>query len=94
MQGHPDDLTGRTFGRLTVLGRGPMTHERYPRRMWHCRCECGLDVMVAGTNLRDGRQVSCGCFRADQARAMGRRNGSRPHARAAANALLSAMRGW
>ena len=94
MQGHPDDLTGRTFGRLTVLGRGALTSERYPRRLWRCRCACGAEVEIAGTNLRQGHQVSCGCWRREFARTIGRRNGSQPRARSAANALQAAMRGW
>ena len=93
MRGHPEDLTHRRFGRLTVLGPGPMTDERYPRRLWRCRCDCGGERLVAGTNLRQG-QVSCGCHRAERCRLMGLRNGSQPRARKAANELLSAMRSW
>lgn len=58
-------LTGQVFGRLTVLGRGddyhmPSTGKPFAR--WRCRCECGLEVDVTTSNLRQGRTRSCGCL--------------------------------
>ena len=37
------DLTGRVFGKLTVLGRSEKRNPRGARTtpMWECRCECG-----------------------------------------------------
>lgn len=37
------DLTGKIFGRLTVLGRSEKSNSRGARTtpMWECRCECG-----------------------------------------------------
>lgn len=57
------DLTGKKFGRLTAI--------RNNGRMWHCQCECGATTVVHGGNLRSGKQVSCGCLRAER----GRRHG-------------------
>jgi hypothetical protein len=52
-----EDLTGRTFGLLTVLGyAGPRTYA------WNCRCACGREVVVKGGSLRYGETKSCGCF--------------------------------
>lgn len=64
--------TGNVYGRLTVLGR---SHSAANGAQWECRCECGKTVFVAGTNLRTGRQRSCGCLRAElnAARAAARR---------------------
>ena len=43
------DLSGRTFGLLTVLRR---IEDRKPGRpMWLCQCECGNTVVVSSTNL-------------------------------------------
>lgn len=59
--GKPEDLTGRTFGELTVErldGTDSNSHA-----MWVCRCACGARVRVAATNLKEGRTVSCGCRR-------------------------------
>lgn len=43
------DLSGRTFGLLTVLQR---VEDRKPGRpMWLCQCECGNTVVVSSTKL-------------------------------------------
>src|SRR5580704_10326728 len=56
------DLTGRKFGKLTVLSLNGTRH--YPgggsRRLWQCRCECGVETKVAGNNLTNGHTTSCG----------------------------------
>jgi len=58
-----EDLSGRVFGRLTVLGDA----ERHPngRLQWLCHCECGKDVIVLGYNLRMNQTRSCGCLKID-----------------------------
>lgn len=52
------DLTGRTFGKWTVLGRG-----KKKRRIqyWRCRCECGTQRDVVCSSLNTGISASCGC---------------------------------
>jgi len=63
------DLTGRRFGRLTVIKRAGSYHP--PGRawvnepLWLCRCDCGQEAVVIGHNLRGGRTISCGCYRAE-----------------------------
>lgn len=68
------DLTGRTFGRLTVLGRVPR-NDQYssPRPLWLCQCECGQQTVVIGANLRAGLTRSCGCLRRETSTENGRR---------------------
>lgn len=53
------DLTGRVFGRLTVMQQAPRTYQT----MWACRCSCGADVVVSAVNLKNGHSSSCGCLR-------------------------------
>lgn len=54
------NLTGRTFSRLTVLGYGGT---RKPKTaQWLCECDCGTIVMVDATALRTGNTKSCGCW--------------------------------
>lgn len=65
----PIEMTGRTFGRLTVLERAG----RDPRGKitWRCSCECGNPEFVAeGDELRRGKVRSCGCLRRETARAI------------------------
>lgn len=54
------DLTGKRFGRLTVLH---LTGEkRGSSLIWHCACDCGKTADVASTDLRKGYTRSCGCL--------------------------------
>lgn len=59
------DLTGRRFGRLTVLRRG-VNPGRSGNAYWICVCDCGIERLVSGRNLettRTGNGVrSCGCL--------------------------------
>ena len=59
MAGRPViDLTGKKFGRLTVLKR--VLNVAY-HATWECLCDCGRTTKVQGTDLRLGRTRSCGC---------------------------------
>jgi HNH endonuclease len=55
------DMTGKKFGRLLVLGEGPRVHKS-PDTFWHCQCECGQSTITAGGRLRSGTTKSCGCI--------------------------------
>lgn len=60
-----ENLTGRVFGRWTVISRAP---DRYSKRgdkiiYWNCRCECGTIKEVADRELKRGRSKSCGCIK-------------------------------
>lgn len=67
------DMTGRVFGRLTVVGR--IAGLRYDQARWACRCECGAEVILPGGWLRAGRNRSCGCYRRDRAGQLYRKHG-------------------
>ncbi len=56
------DLTGKTFGRYTVLREAKRTT---PRRAWVCRCACGKVRTVQMGTLRSGHSRSCGCLHLD-----------------------------
>ena len=56
------DLTGRKFGRLTVISRAPNQGRRV---MWQCVCDCGNEHTVNADNLARGRIKSCGCLNKD-----------------------------
>src|SRR5215472_5847287 len=63
------DIAGRRFGRWKVLSLHPKRH-RYGRyhclALWLCRCDCGTQRVVIGTNLRIGASTSCGCLRREK----------------------------
>lgn len=54
------DLTGKKFGKLTVLKRVENNKHRQPQ--WLCKCDCGNEAVVAGQKLRTGHTKSCGCI--------------------------------
>lgn len=54
------DMTGKTFGRLTVTAYDSTSDSG--RVNWRCRCECGNEAIVVGQNLRNGNTLSCGCL--------------------------------
>ena len=55
------DLTGQIFGMSTVIGPAESTSSG--RRRWLCRCDCGSERIVLGSNLRSGHSTGCGCRR-------------------------------
>lgn len=57
------DLTGQTFGRLTV--RCYVGTDKHQKRVWNCACSCGNLTDVTTTQLRLGKTQSCGCFKTD-----------------------------
>ena len=62
------DLTGRRFGRLTVIGidhkQQSGKRERY---YWRCRCDCGNEHVVRTDDLTSGGVQSCGCLHKETA---------------------------
>lgn len=62
------DLTGQTFGRLTVLRREGSDHRN--EALWLCECSCDSHnrIIATGHNLRSGHTQSCGCYWREQTR--------------------------
>ena len=57
------DMTGRKIGQLTV-DRRATADEHVSRRslaFWVCSCVCGKTCVVTGSDLRQGKQKTCGC---------------------------------
>lgn len=54
------DLTGETFGNLTV---GCQLQNENGRAMWYCTCTCGGFKIIDSKALRTGKTASCGCLR-------------------------------
>lgn len=73
----PDNI-GKKYGKLTVVGIEHFTknngHQLY---MWRCKCDCGNERLVSPTNLKNGVQVSCGCYRKNRQGANFRHGGSK-----------------
>ena len=63
----PDDLVGLRFGRLTVKEQAEShtTKSGQIKTRWICLCDCGKEVTVSASNLRQGKTKSCGCYRSE-----------------------------
>jgi hypothetical protein len=59
----PPDLTSKRFERLLVLKRHGS--DRRGQAKWLCRCDCGKERVVLGSNLTNGQTRSCGCLARD-----------------------------
>lgn len=59
------DLTGQTFGKLTVLS---YYGHKDGQRCWNTQCACGNTKVVSTKLLRNGSVKSCGCLVSDMLR--------------------------
>lgn len=66
-----EDLTGKRFGRLTVIRKinGRKTKNR--GQIWLCKCDCGNEVEISASSLKVGAK-SCGCIQKEKAREIGK----------------------
>lgn len=73
------NLTGKRFGRLSVLRRGQDTKNTYGRPVvrWLCECDCGSRCLVRSSHLRNGHTSSCGCLQHERARVVNVTHGMR-----------------
>ena len=53
-------MDGFVFGKLTVI---KFSHFKRNVAHWICKCSCGKEVAINGSNLRTGSTKSCGCSR-------------------------------
>jgi len=85
------DMTGRKFGRLTVIeiqGFIPRSGHGRGDSMWLCSCNCGNKLIVMGKSLRSGNTQSCGCLRLERlSEAV-----SKPNGEAGKNAVLNSSK--
>ncbi len=51
------DLTGRRYGKLTVLELAEDIPNK--KKKWLCRCDCGNEIIVSGSNLQSGQAKQC-----------------------------------
>ena len=65
-----NDLTGQTFGRLTVIAK--TDKKKHNQIVWECECECGNKCEVTTGSLRKGDTKSCGCINREFARSIGK----------------------
>ena len=58
-----NDLTGKKFGKLEVIG----VHDTGSRKIYYvCQCDCGNVKVVRADSLISGATKSCGCIKNEQ----------------------------
>lgn len=57
------NLIGQKFNRLTVLEQNG---RQCGKVVWKCRCDCGNEVNVIGSNLTSNKIKSCGCLKKEK----------------------------
>lgn len=60
-----EDLTGKRFGRLTVVGLGEHRNTNGQVQQL-CRCRCGNVIEVVAAKLKSGNTKSCGCYKEER----------------------------
>lgn len=67
------DLTGKRFGRLTVIER---TENKNNKNIaYRCLCDCGNESIAESSNLKGGGTKSCGCLKREQSRKLFTKHG-------------------
>ena len=60
------DLSGKRFGKLTVLSRDI---NQGGHTKWLCQCDCGKTKVIQGNHLQEGSTTSCGnCYESKTSR--------------------------
>jgi hypothetical protein len=62
-----EDLTGKVFHRLTVIGIDADKKSKDGLSYWNCTCSCGTKRSIVGRSLTRGQTKSCGCLKAEKA---------------------------
>lgn len=70
-----NDITGKVFGRITVIGGPIKTLDGRTRIKVMCRCKCGTEWLVRRSHLLENRTKSCGCFNIEFISSLNRTHG-------------------
>lgn len=73
-----EDLTGKVFGKLTVVEQAEDHIQSNGRRVARWKCICGCNehniVFVIGNSLKGGQTTSCGCVHKNKIKELGKNN--------------------
>lgn len=63
------EITGQRFGMLVAICK--LASDRHGKRKWRFECDCGNTTEIIGSSAVRGLTTSCGCKKAEVARANG-----------------------
>lgn len=55
------NILGKVFGQITVISPSNKKDNKSRAKMWLCKCSCGNEKIIFGSQLRSGAVRSCGC---------------------------------
>lgn len=55
------DITGKKFGKIKVISFVGLN--KHHSALYLCRCDCGNEKIINGSDLRSGHIISCGCYK-------------------------------
>lgn len=55
------NIIGMKFGKLTVIEKTNEKAKNNGEFKYRCKCDCGNEVLVRGSHLKDGNSQTCGC---------------------------------
>lgn len=61
-----EDLSGKRFGKLTVIKPAENINEYLGNKKWLCKCDCGRESVVRSNYLKNGHTTSCGCLQRER----------------------------
>lgn len=67
------EMAGMRFGKLVVTE--PVGKTKTGGILWLCKCDCGNEVTVQSSYLKNGHTKSCGCLRVDWCKENSTRHG-------------------
>ena len=73
------DMSGMVFGRLTVIALAQKDAWRNKNAHWICKCSCGTEKTINGSDLRSLNVNSCGCIRNEKNRVRWMVHGNSSH---------------
>lgn len=76
LNGRTKDIAGNRYGRLVALGPVGRANDTSSSIIWHCRCDCGNEIMTRLVNLRTGDTRSCGCLNREHQSRFGKKRKS------------------
>jgi hypothetical protein len=60
------DITGKAYGKLTVVQY--LRQSKHRHSIWECKCECGNFTEKTINSLNSGKVKSCSCYRRDNSK--------------------------
>lgn len=88
-----EDLTGKRYGRLTVVRRLKPEEIKHKNTNWLCICDCGNYIHASAGRLNNGTTRSCGCLKNEYKEAIGNLNRKYEHQNKRLYGIYRAMLG-